>query len=342
MQLNDPVGHIPEDRRERARSALTAAFGRSPVTSLEPITVGASASSYRIEVGGRPYLLRLEGSRRNEVRDPHRSYVCMKAAAEAGIAPAVHHADPVAAVAITDFVPHRPMFDFLRVPPEMVRDLGRLVARLQAIPAFPPVMDYPTMVGRLLDQLRAAGMFAPGLLDPHQECFERVRAACAWDSGAQVSSHNDLTPVNILFDGERLWFIDWETAYCNDPLVDVATLTIFIAASPELQELLLRSWLGREPDRTERARLVMMRSLGRLYYGCAASLNAAHVLGTVAPETDFAAPTAAEFVAAVEQGQLAVGSPEAQRLVGKMFLVSFLSGVTTPEFEDALSIVRQG
>jgi len=86
----------------------------------------------------------------------------------------------------------------------------------------------------------------------------------------------------------------------------------------------------------------MMRSLGRLYYGCAASLNAAHVLGTVAPETDFAAPTAAEFVAAVEQGQLAVGSPEAQRLVGKMFLVSFLSGVTTPEFEDALSIVRQG
>ena len=97
--MSDLIDHIPEDRRERARLALAATFGRAPVTSLEPITVGASASSYRIEVGGRPYLLRLEGSRRNEVRDPHRSYVCMRAAAEAGIAPAVRHA---VAIATTD------------------------------------------------------------------------------------------------------------------------------------------------------------------------------------------------------------------------------------------------
>lgn len=340
--LSDPVDRIPEDRRERARSALLATFGRAPVTSLEPITVGASASSYRIEVGGRPYLLRLEGPRRNEVRDPHRSYVCMREAAEAGIAPAVRHADPAAAVAISDFVPHRPMSDFLQATPDLVRDLGRMVARLQAIPAFPPVIDYPTMVGRLFDNLLAAGMFASGLLDPHREGLERIREAYSWDSGALVSSHNDLTSVNILFDGERLWFIDWETAYRNDPLVDVATLTLFIAVSPELQEALLRSWLGREPDRTERARLVLMRSLARLYYGCAASLNAAHVLGTVVPETDLDAPTVAEFMAIVEQRRLALGGPEAQRLVSKMLLVSFQSGVTAPEFEEALAIVRQG
>lgn len=340
--LSDPVDHIPEDRRQRARSALAATFGRSPVTSLEPITLGASASSYRIAVGGRPYLLRLEGERRNEVRDPHRSYVCMRVAAEAGIAPAVRHADPVAAVAITDYVPHRPMADFLRAAPDLVRDLGRLVARLQAIPAFPPVFDYPTMVGKLFDGLLEAGRFASGLLDPHREGFERIRQAYSWDSGALVSSHNDLSPANILFDGERLWFIDWETAYRNDPFVDVATLATFIAGSPELEEALLLSWLGRGADRTERARLALMRSLARLYYGCAASLNAAHMLGTAAPETDFAAPTGAEFVAAVEQGRLALGGPEAQRIVGKMFLASFLAGVTAPEFEETLAIVRQG
>ena len=66
---------------------------------------------------------------------------------------------------------------------------------------------------------------------------------------------------------------------------------IFIAASPELEAVLLRSWLGREPDRAQRARLVLMRLLARLFYGCAASLNAAHALGTVAPETDLSAPT---------------------------------------------------
>lgn len=204
MQLSDPVDRVPEDHRGRARSALAAAFGRSPVTSLEPITLGASALSYRIEVAGRPYLLRLESSRRDEVRDPYRSYTCMQAAAEAGIAPAVRHADAAAAVAIMDFVPHRPMTDYLRAPPDLAHDLGSLVARLQALPAFPAVTDYPTAVGILFDRLLGTDLFAPGLLDRHREGFERVRHNYRWDSEALVSSHNDLNPGNILFDGERL------------------------------------------------------------------------------------------------------------------------------------------
>ena len=36
------------------------------------------------------------------------------------------------------------------------------------------------------------------------------------------------------------------------------------------------------------------------------------------------------------------GSPEAQRLIGKMALASFLAGVTAPAFEEALAVVRQG
>lgn len=303
--------------------------------------MGASASSYRIEVAGRLYILRLESSRRNEIRDPYRSYVCMRLAADAGIAPAVRHADPEAAVAITDFLPHRPMTD-MWASPDLARDLGNLVARLQAIPAFPPVTDYPTMVGGLLGRLLGSCLFAPGLLDPHREGFERICEAYPWNGAALVSSHNDLSPANILFDGERLWFIDWETAYRNDPLVDVATLTIFLAASPELEQALLRSWLGREPDGAQRARLVLMRSLVCLYYGCAASLNAAHALGTVAPETNLSAPTWDEFGAAIAQKRLALGAPEGQRLSGKIALASFLAGVRTPQFEEAMAVVGLG
>ena len=119
-------------------------------------------------------------------------------------------------------------------------------------------------------------------------------------------------------------------------------VNIFIADSPELEAVLLRASLGRDPDRVQRARLVLMRSLARLFYGCASNLNAAHALGAVAPATDLSAPTRAEFNAAIEQGRLDVGLPEAQRLVGKMALRSFLADVTAPAFEEALVIVRQG
>jgi len=50
-------GSLPTDRREAARSALTAAFGPAPLTALQRVTSGASALIYRIEVADRPYLL---------------------------------------------------------------------------------------------------------------------------------------------------------------------------------------------------------------------------------------------------------------------------------------------
>ena len=112
-----------------------------------------------------------------------------------------------------------------------------------------------------------------------------------------------------MFDeGKRLWLIDWETAYRNDRLVDVAILTLYLAASPELEGMLLKSWLGRAPDRALRARLILMRQLVRLFYGCAASLHAA--APGVVPDTDLAALTPAEFRAAVEEGRLVLGAPE--------------------------------
>ena len=38
-----------------------------------------------------------------------------------------------------------------------------------------------------------------------------------------VSSHNDVLPRNVLFDGKRLWLIDWENGNRNEPLADLAT-----------------------------------------------------------------------------------------------------------------------
>ena len=340
--LSDPVDHIPEDRRERARTALAAAFGRSPVTSLEPITAGASASSYRIELAGRSYLLRLESPKRDAVRNPHRSYPCMRAAAAAGLTPAVHHADAGAGVVIADFVQERALADYPGGTAGVVRDLGSLVARLQEVPAFPPVFDYPSMIGHLFGQLLESGLFVPGLLDRHREGFERIRSAYPWDATALVSSHNELNPSNLLFDGERLWLIDWETAFRNDPLVDVATLTMFHAATPELEGLLLRSWLGRAPDQVLLARLRLIRMMVRLFYGCAASLNALGSTEAAVPATDFDAPTPAQFRDDVAQGRMNAGAPKAQRIVGKIALTGFLAGLAAPEFEEALVTVRRG
>lgn len=319
--------------------ALKAAFGSAPLQALQPITIGASALIYRIEVRGWPYLLRLESLVRDEVRDPGRAYLCMRAAADAGIAPALHYADATAGVAIMDFVPGRPLQDHPNGAEGLARDLGTLAARLQATPAFAPVADYPTILRAMLDRLLATDLYGGGLLDPHRDGFERIREAYPWDEAVLVSSHNDPHPGNILFDGARLWLIDWETAYRNDPAVDVAVMTLYLANTPELQEALIRSWLGRASDPVLRARLVLMRQLVKLFYGFA---NGLYVAGSQPGlvETDMAALTPAEFRLAMDDKRLIPNSPEAQRVGGKVALRSFIDGLATPAFAEALAIVH--
>ena len=312
----------------------------SPLTAIEPVTGGAAALIYRIEVSGRSALLRLESPERDPVRDPQRSYLCMRQAVEAGVAPALHYADAAAGVAIMDFVPRQPLSDYPGGPAALAHDLGALARRLQATPAFPPVDTYFTVVDLLLGRLAESGLYIPGLLDGHREGFERIREAYPWDGSSLVSSHNDPHPGNILFDGERLWLIDWETAYRNDPLVDVAILTLYFAASPGLEETLLRSWLQRTPDRALRARLILMRQLVRLFYGCASSLYAAFPPHTLTPDTDFVALSPAEFSDAIRSGRLVGGVPLTQRIGGKVALATFLKGLATPEFEEALVVAR--
>jgi hypothetical protein len=331
---------IPAAQRDIARSALAAAFGPAPLADLRPVTGGASgALTWRAAVAGRPYLLRIE-ARRSPMRNPHQ-YACMKIAADAGIAPLLRYCDETAGVAIMDFLPQQPLSGYPGGADALARAAGSLLARLQSAPLFPPLLDYFAILSRMLGFLRGSGMFAPGLLDPHLEGFERIRAVYPMNPAASVSSHNDPNPRNIIFDGARLWLIDWETAYRNDPLVDAAILLDQLAATPGRVEAFLQAWLGAAPDAALRARLVLMRSLTRLYYaGLALSGFAAAPRDR--PDADLNAPSPAEFQALFERGQLEAAAPATLYILGKMQLAGFLAGVAAPGFTEALAIARNG
>jgi aminoglycoside phosphotransferase (APT) family kinase protein len=325
---------FPAARRETVRSALAAAFGSAPIDAIAPIAGGAStASTFRLEAGGRRYLLRVEGEP-SPLRNPHQ-YVSMRIAAEAGIAPAIHYIDEAARIAVIDFIEQQPLKTYPGGPRALAQALGELFSRVQATPAFPDFVNYPDIVARLFAHVRRTGLFATGLLDAHVERLELVRKAYDEGSTRLVSSHNDSIPSNILFDGDRLWLIDWESAYRNDPLVDAAIVSDSFAFSPELQDILLRAWFGRAPDNALRARLELIHALTRLYYA-GVLLSASAAASWVTGATDLSAPTLPEFRLAIREGRLKSGAPETKHILGKMFLASFLSGVAPPGFDDAV------
>jgi hypothetical protein len=332
--IEDPFGSLSEERGETVRSALVAAFGSAPIDAVTPISGGASgASPFRVEVGGRSYLVRVEGVA-SPLRNPHQ-YVSMCIAARAGIAPRIHYVDEAARVAVTDFIDVRPLTAFPGGPRALVEALGEMLRRVQTTTPFPRFVDYPDIVGRLWAHVCRTGLFAPGLLDAATERLARIRERYVWDPAESVSSHNDPIPSNVLFDGERLWLIDWESAYRNDPLVDVAIMLDNLARSPELEVALLRAWLGHAPDETICARLSLIRAFTRLYYAGVLLSASAAALGAMRDD-DLSAPTVPEFQLAIREGRLKPGASETKHVLGKMFVAAFFLGVAPPGLGTAV------
>ena len=331
--MNDLLEQIPQSRREIAATALSAAFGAAPLLGLKPILGGGSgALAYRADIDGQRFVLRMEGTRiahRNSFQ-----YVCMQAASDAGIAPRLRHLNATAGVVIMDFVASRPLRDYPGGAEAMMIELGALTRRLQATALFPYAGDYPVVLTRMLENLRSVA-FAPGLLDAHADGFARIVAAYRWDSTALVSAHNDLNAGNILFDGERLWLVDWETAFRNDPLADVAILVENFGNTPALADRLLTAWLGHEADRALRARLLLMTHMTRLYYACLIFSGAG---AGGAPVASLDAPTRAQFWADAAAGKRKASDPETVRTLGKIYLAAFMDGLSTPAFAEAIKI----
>lgn len=330
----DPLEAVLDTHRENARLAIAEAFGTVQISAITRLSGGASpASAYRVDIGSRSYLLRAEGLP-SPLRNPHQ-YIAMKIAAEAGIAPKIHFFDEVTRIAVIDFIEQKTLDGFSGGPRALAQELGELLARVQDTPIFPFFVNYPEIVERLFAHVRRTGQFAAGLLDPYVERLGLLSEVYHGGTNELVSSHNDFIPSNILFDGERLWLIDWESAYRNDPLVDVAIGLDGLVRSQELAGVFLSAWLGRTPDAALQERLAVVRALTRLYYAgvfLSASAAASWNLG----DTDLSAPTLDSFQAGIRARRLLAGTPQTKHILGKMYLASFMSGVEAPGFDAAV------
>jgi hypothetical protein len=325
---------LSAERSETARSALNATFGAVPIDAITPITGGASgAFPFRAEIRGRSYLVRLEGAA-SPLRNPNQ-YESMRIAAQAGIAPKIYYIDEAARVAVMDFIEERSLSAFPGGPPALAHAIGEVLRRVQMTPLFPEFVEYPDIVSRLWTWVCRTGLFASGVLDAYAERLESIRETYARHPVNLVSSHNDFVRRNLLFDGERLWLIDWESAYRNDPLVDVAIALDSFAASPELARVLLNAWLGHEPDDALYDRLALVRAFTRLYYA-GVLLSASFAASGALADRDLSSPTLPGFQRAIRDGRFEPGMPQTKHILGKMYLASFMTGAAPPGLDAAV------
>ena len=122
-----------------------------------------------------------------------------------------------------------------------MRQLGQTLRRVHALP-LPVDADDRTARAFLGELWEGLGDGFP--MPPFVE--ETVHRALASEvpptDRPAVLSHNDVNPSNLVYDGEHLLLLDWETAGRNDPLFDLATISLFLRMDEATCQRLLAAY----------------------------------------------------------------------------------------------------
>ena len=159
--------------------------------------------------------------------DPLREVACHRAAAAAGVAPAVLDAAPNGSWILMDYVEGG-----MWTPPRLqategLRTLGARLQRLHAIAppkglaAFDPVSIAKEQTQAIIERDPAAAAQVTALVARTWQ----LAMDCAAFAVTPVTTHGDLNASNLI--GPVPMLVDWEYAQLADPVYDLACLSVY-------------------------------------------------------------------------------------------------------------------
>ncbi len=331
---------IPQEKGAAVTRGLREAFGVAAFEDIRELKGGLGANPvFRIVVRGSAFLLRIN----MRAGDLTRHFTCMKAAAEAGLAPRIWYTSIEDRMAITDFVEAAPF----PVTDALVR-IPAALRTLHALPPFPGVpnhlntscmflMNRGTAVDGFIQRFQAATILAERESEELLARYAQLAAVYPRHDPDMVSSHNDLfKPDNILFDGHRVWLVDWEAAFLNDRYADLAVVANLIVANDADERVYLQEYFGQPPDQYQLARFFLMQQVAHIFYAMAFLL-----VGSSREPVNLSEepPEFKDLQRRIWAGEVNLADNRMKVLYGRVHWNQFLENMRQARFNEAVRIV---
>ncbi len=328
---------IPQEKIAAVTRALEEALGVTEFEDLRMIKGLAASMVFRMVVRGSPFLLKIS----TRASDPERHYACMRAAAEAGVAPRVRYASVEDRISIEDFVEARPL-----PPAEALVGIPALLRTLHALPPFGRapfntsctflINKGPALDG-FLQKFRAANILPKAESEEFFARYAELAAVYPQDDREMVSCHNDVfKPDNFLFDGRRVWLVDWEAAFLNDRYADLAVAANHVVTSDDEEMVYLREYFGSEPGEYRLARFHLMQQIAHLFYTMAFLFLAS---SETPVDWSGSVPEFREVHRRMWAGEVDLSDKSVKIVYGRVHWERLLLNVTQPRYKESLRIV---
>lgn len=244
-------------------AALSCWSGR---VSPEPLTGGITNKNFVVADRGKRFVVRIgddipvhQVMRFNEL-------AASRAAAAAGLSPAVVHNEPGAIV--FQFIEGKTLAAEDVRPRAMLTRILPLIRRCHV--ELPKQLRGPALIFWVFHIARDYAGSLREAKSHHADKLAHLLSVAA-ELEAMVGAidvvfgHNDLLPANFIDDGKRLWLIDWDYAGFNSPLFDLGNLVSNNEVEPDDERWLLEEYF-RKPltaDLERRYRAMKCASLLR-------------------------------------------------------------------------------
>jgi thiamine kinase-like enzyme len=325
---------IPTNNQDAVKKSLKKTFGVTIYEDIQQLTKGLSGSLvFKITVHSIPYLLRV--ITRTDSRDkPIYYFGCMQAAADAGLAPKIHYLSIEDRISITDFIEEQPF-----LISDAREKMADVVRHLHSLPKFNSQLNYVDAADDFLQKFRASNIVPETATKTLFELYLRISKAYPRnDKENMVSSHNDIKPDNIIFDGTRPWLVDWEAARLNDRYLDLAAIANFVVKNDKDEADFLERYFGGIVDEYKQARFFLMSNIVHMFCFtlCTILVSSDKPINIKMNHPDFS-----EFHNRLWKGEINLANNDEKLQYGLVHLEELQRKMQTTRFDESLRIVTE-
>lgn len=221
------------------------------------------APLFKVTTDNQKYVVRFLKHKSKEERI--REIAILKIASANKYGPQVYFTDVDQGVIIMEFLQQQPIMHQQVQTPSLCEQLAKLLQKIHQGPRFEVIKER--------DVLNAVPAIIKDLQQknckniPLEKLNNIVMAICQAVAPhvMSVPCHNDLHPSNLIFLGDRFKAIDYERAAQADPYFDLAMVAYVFCETPQDEDVLLSTYLNRQPTGVECAKLYLFKQIAWIY-----------------------------------------------------------------------------
>lgn len=253
----------PQNRsyQERAREVLQKIEHPKNIT-IEHITGGASGTPVlKATANNKSYIIRFLDAQSSIKR--RKEIICQQNASDYGYGPHVYIADSEKAIIVMDFIKSQALTVTDRENDSLYQELGLILHKLHNTPAINEYRDIFDRIYHDLNIIADRGYSPQTIISLDRFLQSALKQESQYPQTAPC--HNDLNPGNVLYSNGRFYIIDYQDAFQGNPYFDVGTICAYFCLNDKHKDIVLKSYLGRNPSADERTRLNRMRHVAYVF-----------------------------------------------------------------------------